>query len=119
VSLTAAAVTSASAAETNDRFMSFTTAAVTGASAGTKHRFMSFTTAAVTGASAGTNLLRSLHLRTTTTAQKPHEKNGQIKAAITFKKQNFDRYVQMHPSKFREMGIGPGEAAPALPPSGT
>jgi hypothetical protein len=85
VSLTAAAVTSASAAETNDRFMSFTAAAVTGASARTKHRFMSFTAAAVTSASAGTNLLSSLHLRTTTTAQKPHEKNGQIKAEITLK----------------------------------
>jgi hypothetical protein len=67
VSFTAAAVTSASAAETNHRFMSFTASAVTGASAETKHRFMSFTAAAVTSASAGTNLLRSLHLRTTTT----------------------------------------------------
>jgi hypothetical protein len=51
------------------------------------------------------------------TPWKTHEKNGQIQAAITEKKQFFDRYVQMHPSKFREMGIEPGEAAPALPPS--
>lgn len=80
---------------------------------------MNFTAAAVASVPTETNLLLGVHLRSST-AQRERNKQTHMRRRTTIrqtgKSDERHRDVPMHPSKFREMGTGPGDAAPALLP---
>jgi hypothetical protein len=76
---------------------------------------MNFTAAAVANVPTETNLLLGVHLGSSTTEENGTHMRRTIRQ--TGKSNQRHRDVQMHPSKFREMGTGPGDAAPAPLPS--
>jgi hypothetical protein len=74
---------------------------------------MNFTAAAVAGVPTETNLLLGVHLRSSTTQENGTRVRRMVREAKATR--GTETYRCIHLS-FREMGTGPVDAAPALPP---